>query len=364
MKKYLFILSLFIIFGVAACSDDDPANKAEETQTEEDNAQILDSLRYEMLLQQLCFEEEQLNGTVAYTPRHGYALNSAAPTIYYVGVDSLPQAQKKWQEITSVMRDSMEAQTQTNEISILDLHLTYTEGKNKGEIARIDVDCPLLADVLTSIVFIPMEKWPANAKGSQFLLCSVWKENKTGYYYQCVRKATGNKGILLTFDGGYNQDIFKKYAKYHGGQFFVWKDCARLEAFEELAFCMTIYKSVFLKAQEQMIKNAGGFDKLSDNRRYTLHNHLGTDNGNRFYNGTFDNAYSWSKKWYFWGATYYYIVKIARAKLDPDTHKCSSWTDTYSRNQRPGVCYPSHAIYFGYDYQSDGWTCVFKGVDS
>lgn len=366
MKKYLFILSLFLLFGVAACSDDDLVNETAENWTEKDEAQILDSLRCEMLVQQLCFEEKRADGTVVYTPRYGYALYSAAPTIYYVGVDSLPQAQDKWQDITAVLRDSTEERTLTNEIDVLDLHLTYTEG-NEGELARIDVDCPLLANVLTSIVFIPMGKWPANAKGSQFLLCSVWKENRTGYYYHCVRKATGQKGILLTFDGGFEQDKFHNNANHHGGDFFVWDKCAHLDAFQELAFCMTTYKSVFLKAQEQMIKNAGGYHNLSENRRYILNNGFLYDNGNRFYYGTFDNVYSWynkDEKFLCFTLYTYYVVNIARAKLDYNTHKCSSWTDTYGDNQRPKVYYPSHAIYFDYNYQSDGWTCIFKGVDS
>ncbi len=368
MKKYLFILSLLLFFGVTACSDDETTMDSEEALIEEDNPLIRDTLQYRMLISELCNVEALADGTASYTPRHGYALYSAAPTIYYVGVDSLPQAQDKWQDITAVLRDSTEERTQTNEVNVLDLHLTYTEG-SEGELAHIDVDCPELQNVLTSIVFIPLAQWPNNDTSSPFLLCSVWKENSTGYYYLCVRKANADRGILITFDGGYKQDFFRdsKRVSRYGGEFFLWEDCAHTDAFAHLVFCMKEKQSLFLKSQEAMIKNAGGYYNLSENRRYTLNNGSLNDNGFRFYNGTFDNEYNWSydsSKKLFRKRKYFYSIDVHRTRIEWTNLDRKTWVNHYGDANRPPVYYPSHAIYFDYNFQPTGFTRVFKGADS
>ncbi len=370
MKQTLFILSLFLLFGVVACSDGETTVDSEESLIEEDDSLILDTLQYRMLLCELCYVEDLSNGTTSYTPRHGYALYSATPTIYYVGVDSLPQAQDKWQDITAGLRDSTEERTLTNEVNVLDLHLTYSEGR-EGELARIDVDCPELQNVLTSIVFIPMVQWPNNDTSSPILLCSVWKENSTGYYYLCVRKANADKGILMTFDGGYKMDHFTdpdRVPRYNG-PFFLWEDCARTDDFRQLVFCMKEKQKLFLKAQQKIIDDAGSYENLSENRRYTLNNGSLEDNRFRFHNGTFDHEYTWrgDSKWNWHKLEKekkFYRINVHRTRIEWTNLERKDWVDHYGDAQRPPVYYPSHAIYFDYHFKPTGFTCIFKGVDS
>lgn len=363
MKTNLFILSLLLLFGVAACSDDDLVNETEDTWTEKDEALALDSLRYEMLIQQLCFEEKQANGTVAYTSRHGKALYAAAPTTYYVGVDTFPQARETWQSIISAAQDSISAQTQTNEINVLNLHLTYTESDDEGELARIDVDCPELESVLTSIVFIPMTQWPNNDKGSPFGFLSVWKENKTGYYYLCVRKAFGSQGILLTFDGGWEEDWFRKYDHWQG-QFYLWKNTAGTDVFDALSGCMRWNETKVKQAMESLSKAAGTTNKtyaqlsriyqLSQQKIYSVQWWIS------FFSSTFDNGYTYSH--HIWWAYNCYDVTITRSRFSSNL-TCSHWSSSYTHKETPGRYNPSHAIYFDPDYNNKtGWTCILKGT--
>ncbi len=366
----LLLCAFAAAFTLTACSDDENINESEWKPTnDEEYALIADSLRYNMLISQLCDVEEQPDGTVAYKPCRGKALYAATPTVYYVGIDTLLEAQDTWQCITVAMRDSDSAETQVDEVSLFDLRLTYSEGGDDGELARIDVECPELANVLTSIVFIPMERWAANDKGSPFGFLSVWRKKTVKYgreeyhYYLCVRKAQGDEGVLITFDGDWEADWFKKYDHWQG-QFYLWKNTATGNDFAALSSCMRYNTNAFLKALDAM-KKASYNDGWGGETWRTLtyvYEH-GTDNNknNEPYSQPFDFDYSYGH--HLWWAYNCYDVHIARVGFRTD-HTRYEWTDNYTHKKKPVRGHASHSIHFNPDYNNKtaDWTCIYKGT--
>jgi hypothetical protein len=352
------ICSFMFVFAVTACSDDDTDDKNEEetfNQLEENLA--LDTMRQELLISQLCDEEELLDGRVIYTPRYGEALHVATPTIYYVGIDTILKARAAWQNITSAVRDSASAQTLINEVRVLNTHLSYTEGGSEGEFARIDVECPELANVLTSIVFIPIDRWPSNDQGSPFGFLSVWKDS-TGYYYVCVQKALGCNGILLSFDGEWRKK-FIWYSLFNST--YIWKQSmARGDAFDALANCISYNPTQYNKALEELARVAGTnnntYRKLKEcatsptgkmvcfNNDYTIEGHIFSYRGIMNNSAITDRYYYKTDKWY---------------------KTCMHWSSHFGKGWGGGTVLhtPSRAIYFKPDFNNkEGWTCIFRGT--
>jgi hypothetical protein len=348
-----------VIFTVAACSDDDNHTQNDISDSTERYEKLrLDSLRYELLLRQLCDVENLYNATIAYTPRYGEALHAATPTIYYVGVDTLPQARGTWQCITSAVRDSASATAQINEVSILNMHLSYTEGGAGDELARIDVECPELANVLTSIVFIPAKRWSSNDEDSPFGFLSVWKEDSTGFYYLCVQKAQGCNGILLSFDTKIKDAKIKweteEMYSPKQGNFFLYKNTARGDAFAALANCVNFNSTEYDKAVNKL-RGRGSMTLswlalLSNSWIYSSFSSL------IFANDYLRLEYSSS------GGYYYAVVNYSRLKKQNGRIICDNYQKTFKECETPDHELPSRAIYFKPDFNNEeGWTCIYKG---
>ena len=348
--RSLLVYAFAAVFVLTACSDDDNSTKDEDgtsASIEKSEEEILDSLRYKLLIDQLCDVKELPDGRVSYTSHYGEALHVATPTVYYIGIDTLPQARGTWQSIASAVRDSASTQTQINEVSVLNMHLSYSEGDNENELARIDVECPELADVLTSIVFIPMERWPSNDKGSPFGFLSVWREPRTNYYYLCVSKSQGHKGIMLTFDGGYKEDWFRKY-DYWQGQFFLWYNTAGTDVIEALSDCMCFYRTRFDAAMKKLNEDAPTSKTCS----------ILSDLQRDIYSHEFDHSYTYHH--YMWKFHFCYYVQILRSSLKNDG-TCSYRWPSYKRESTPNRETPSYAIYFNSNYDNREWNCIHKG---
>jgi hypothetical protein len=345
------LLVFATVFVLTACSDDDYSTNNEDgayASIEKSEEQILDTLCYKSLISQLCEVKELPDGRVSYTPHYGEALHVATPTIYYVGIDTLTQARCTWQGVTSAVRDSASAQTRINEVSVLNMHLSYSEGDNENELARIDVDCPELANVLTSIVFIPIDRWPSNDQGSPFGFLSVWQEEKTHYYYLCVRKSVGGEGILLTFDGGYTTDWLSEYPKWQG-RFYLWGNTASTDAIESLSYCMHFTPTKFNAAITKLKEEAPASKTCS----------ILSDLQRDIYSHTFDHSYGYYH--YLWKFYNCYYVSILRSCLQKDG-KCSTWSNSFRRDNTPTRETPSHSIKFNSDYSNKtGWNSIFKG---
>ena len=348
----LLVCALAVIFTVAACSDDDNHTQNDTSDSAEKYEKLsLDSLRYELLIRQLCDVESFYTATTAYTPRYGEALHAATPTIYYVGVDTLPQALATWQSITSAVRDSASATAHINEVSILNMHLSYTEGGSEDEIARIDVECPELANVLTSIVFIPAKRWPSNDKSSPFGFLSVWKEKETGYFYLCVKKAKGGNGILLSFDG----DEWEKEERSSStqGNFFLYKNTARGDAFAALANCINYNSTPYNQALNKLKTFAG-----DTNKTYNMLKLI--SKGEEF---VFGNDYLWLE--YSWsGGVNYYNVLVNYSSFSKQNGQiiCKNYDKKFGEHKTPQHEKPSRAIYFSLRYNNKtGWNCFHKG---
>ncbi len=91
------------------------------------------------------------------------------------------------------------------------------------------------------------------------------------------------------------------------------------------------------------------------------------DNGFRFYNGTFDNEYHWSRderRKFLQKTKKFYSIDVHRTRIEWTTLERKTWVNHYGDANRPPVYYPSHAIYFDYKSKTTGFTRIFKGVDS
>ena len=358
------ICSFAFVFVVTACSDDDADNINEkETFNQSEENLALDTMRQELLISQLCDEEQLLDGKVVYTPRYGEALHVATPTIYYVGIDTITQARDTWQCIASAVRDSASSQAQINEVDVLNMHLSYSEGGNEAELARIDVECPELADVLTCIVFIPMERWPSNDDiGSPFGFLSVWKDKN--YYYLCVKKAQGGDGILLSFDGEWrvnriNFDIQNSKPK----SLVIWEESmAHNSAFKALANCISYYPTRYNKALNELVKVAG-----TNNKTYSKLKALATSDKEVRFNNDYTSKYIKKPLFTYYSGIMNYskIIDIIDPKTGQRKKKFECWSSPFGwgTGERPVLYEPSRAIFFESDYNNkEGWTCIFVGT--
>lgn len=339
------VLSLFVIVG---CSDDN--DSIIENDDDENSAIILNELRTAALIDALCELDTLPNGDVTLRSRLGVVLEETTPTVYYACADSASEAEDAYRGIVSVFQESEDSPVPNNEVQYDDNRITFNEGnKARGEIARINIDVPELKDVLTDIVFISRERWPLNDTASPFNFLSLWKENSTGYYYLCVRKAEGDRGIMITFDGGWGKEWFTKYDHWQG-KFYLWSGTASWEAFECLCRSMknnsTRYSNMLNALKKD--KNRNGKGEMF----FTLFQSL-----SKGHSVTFDRNYTY--KHGLWWAYNCYYVTLYKTTIYHD-HSWGHWSAYYKHKKTPQRNEASHSFYFDAGFDKSGWTCIFK----
>ena len=218
------------------CSDDGEGGLpgTEGGKPEEEEYLGTDSMNYERVKSNLFVTDTLSPGAVKYTPCSGEVLDNAFPDVYSIGVDSVEEALSFF--YTNCVPIGEEGKVVSEDGALVyDLgdygRLVYREGDGRDEVASIDVRLTGVEDV-SRISFIPMSQWPNNAE-SPFSVGDVVVDNNKGWWWICVRACEGGKpGILMTFDGGWNdethrEDDYKFYTKYTG--------CASREAWNGLA---------------------------------------------------------------------------------------------------------------------------------
>ncbi len=351
-KNYFYIVlaAIAFIFTLSCCSkDSDIENQQQQEEDDFEVAQIKEEQKTMGILQGLCDIVEHEDGSIEYQPRIGKALYEITPTVYYAPVDSLEEAENTYYQLLSALNESEEQQTKDKDITQGDIHLTFNTGTS-SEIASIKIDCPRLKNVLTEIIFIPRNKWPENDFASPFLFLSIWRQTSTKHIYVCVRKAEGCKGIMLTFDGGWENDYFKKYDHWQG-EFYLWLKTAQPDAFEALTGAMKFATSKF----ETMFSKLGQYNGKTYKMMNTLYREL-----NKNYSVTFDNSYTYGH--HVWWAYNCYDVTMRKTTVYHD-HTYNTWSIFYTHKQKPQKSTASHAFYFTQDFNNkQGWECLYRGL--
>ena len=333
MKKYMLFFALVSLLTFAVS-----CNKGNNSGVnEEEEAALIDALKAKNLLSSLCRIETLEDGTVKYTPLIGQAIESSKPTTYYTVAETEADARQIFYGIIAVMIDVPDNSFEVNEVKQGDVHLKF-QGKGSGpETAVITVDCPKLKNVLTEIVFLPSASWPTNAGSTPFKLLSVWKYQ--GLKYVCVRTSENGTGIMLTFDGGWGEEWFKKYS-YWQGEFYLWTNTAQAEAFDCWAW------AIYNKGTEymQMLKKMGADKGLWEKALLE--------------SVSFDNNYSYDHGIWWAYACYYVTIKRTSIFAGAVNH----YSNDFEHKQTPTRTNPSSQITFDSNFDTSGWECIYKGV--
>jgi len=331
---------------MVGCSDDDVPSETEDT----DEEQVIFDSKMEALLNALVVENTLEDGG-EYTSRYGIPLYSVTPTVFYVGVDALEEAESVFLDIASVLQDMEDTRVSDYEVQHGDCKLTFRTGMDSGEVARIQVEVPDLKDVLTEIRFIQRAKWPLNDVSSPFGLLSIWQYKNTQRYYLCVRSTREyDQGILLSFDGGW-ENVEVTYRTHWTGSFKLYNNTASREAFE--ALCRQLNQS------PSQIKK--GLDKLMKAKGYDggfLKNILEMKKDASY---MFDNYYTDHTN--LWWAHYSHYTHIYRSEIvntGNGVYRHNDIHDYYKHKNKPERRNPSHEFRFYPNSSRNDWTCIFQ----
>lgn len=255
--NYIFVLLLLMSSAFSLCScNDEESNMNGNTEPSENgdiktgsshmvlpNSVVNEDLK-QILLSNLCYVDTINDSTFKYSHRYGHR-DEADSTLMYLKSNYdgdalsffksiLPAGEEK----NLIVNGSNMTYSIPNEGSI-----TYSyEGSNDVE-ARIYVDFPEIPDI-KEIIYIPKDLWPYNDDSSPFKIGSIWKNVDNNRVYVCVKEFCGDydKGIMMTFDGGWKDD-------YYDG-FNMYTECATKRAWEKLSDLHTSYPSKFNQAVE------------------------------------------------------------------------------------------------------------------
>lgn len=335
-------LVLMTSLSHTACSSDNEDNDQEEDDSKE-LALIRERQDAEMILSSLCKIDSVPECTVTYSPRIGEIIYLITPTISYTIANNVSQARHVYNGIVSFMcTDSLGTAQIPTEVKRGDVHLTFSTSSAEGEIARITVDCPRLKNVLTEIVFVPETAWPDNADvSSPFNFASLWRQKTTGLYYICTKDAKGGNGQMLTFDGGWADDWFRKYDHWQG-EFYLWDCTSTQEALTGLSDCMMYSSSKFKELKDALKnrdKNSGTYKMLEilyDERRCV----------------TFDRNYTYDH--HVWWAFNCYDVTLYKTTFYSD-YSVQHWSAFYTHDNTPQKSTPSHSFSFDRSYKRYDW---------
>lgn len=238
--QYLFekaaLLVVFCCSAIYFTACEDKESIPEGNEDQEEGLIATEKLHLDMIIHALCDVDSLPDGTVTYKPINGAVLDNGRPDVYYIGYESVSQAEDFFYQ-NCVPVDSEENVCKENGELIYRFgeygELKYTPGDGKTELGTITVDIPLVPD-LQKIIFIPSSMWPDNAYYSPFVPGDVLTDRNNKWWI-CVRACvSGYPGILMTFDGGWEttyrgeySNRKRSYTKYTG--------CASREAWNALA---------------------------------------------------------------------------------------------------------------------------------
>ena len=225
-----------ILIGVLLVScvseDDNPVNPNSE---EDVNVEEFEQQLYEIATGNICIAEQTEDKEIIRTPRFGEELR---PGEFYILEETQEKAKDLFREsmLTNIGEEILakyliEHSDGKMEFSIRDFKLTFIPNDDKIELATITIDWPEMPDYKTLHI---VSEWPVMSgnKESPFSYGVIYHHKLTGRDYVCVRKCgQGSKGLLLTFDGGWYEEWFKRYAEE---DFCIPNHCASRDAIDAL----------------------------------------------------------------------------------------------------------------------------------
>ena len=372
-NKISFLLLLSSILFLA-CNKDSNLPSEDSELVKNDTVAMMQRLYRRMLVDYLCDTDTLTEGRICYIPRHGEVLDELTPTVRYIGVDSLKEAQRYFRFCLSLPPTEGEERSEEEYYTVCvdDCSLEFKESNTPDEIARLTIDCPELKDVLTEIVFIPSSLWPSNDsdKSTPFSFGSLWKkrEGDKDWYYICVRECgQGHKGIMLTFDGGWSEDKFSKYMDTYGGisSFTISSNCASAEAINGFVDLIENHPNRF----EHMVQEGFEGEKDSETRllcsniiKRWKNKRLRLDEVIAYGNHQWDTDYVWldnyNKRMYWYVITRPCLNITKPLGITTPSLHCSVLTYGKGEYQTAAIR-PTSSFEFGYDFkieEEDGWT--------
>lgn len=356
-------LGAVVLPFMTACSDDDLV--INEEPDEEAEIVPLSDVLADKLVTTFC-EIDSAGPLEILTPRWGKALEEAFPD-----------------ELSCTMKDEAEAfdffchtladselgkdfLSGTESLMTYDLGyngtVTYSRGRDAGELARISFDMPRLRGTVTTLHILTPEAWPDNSIISPYaigdILCE--KVNDKEYYWLVVREySSAGDGIMMTVDYGWEttarSDKYKSYTSY--------KKCAGKDAWDALSTWWVVdrqdFKNVLAWLQKLEKQRGKRLGYVTDLFTRTISIENGTENQYQ-YGDTWDNKYLWWF-WRVWESRSYYV--ILGKQESPNSTRFKSGNMYFKRNWSPNVPQHrnSHARYFTYDKNnelSDRYTIV------
>ena len=362
MKQTFWFFMMLTALTLAACSsDDDDNNNGTGDDDAVELARIQEQIQANLMMKALC---EYDSTTASYKPSIGEAINAPTPTIYYAIANSVEQARSRYENIVSFLRTEITADSTKvadpdetsdplpTDVTRGDIHVSFAASSADGEVARINVDCPRLANVLTAIVFIPETAWPENDVVNPFNYLSCWREKTTGRIYICVQECKGGKGIMLTLDGGWEEDWFKAYDHWQG-QFYLWKSTASYDAFRGLS-------DAWKYSRDKLNYMNAALQRSYPNT--TTAKYMRNFMGSYAYIWNTDFDYEVSYDHHLWWAYNCWDVTVKRLCFYYKSHGIYTWSSSYTHKEVPARENPSHSFDFDRGYKKDNnvWEAIYK----
>ena len=345
----LTLLTMVMSLTTVGCSNDE-IFEASTTSTPQEElglsdaelAQLEETTAANMMLKALC-DIDSTSGKTTYTPHVGKVLYSATPTVRYMVADSKEEAEREYTNIVLALLKDGNTQPE-HDVKKGDVHLTFVNGVNAEETARIIVDCPRLKDVLTTIIFLPRAVWPENATQATtpFTLLSVWKYLPTNALYICVREPYGCDGIMLSLS---NYNLEQRKFSVGFNDFSLYTNCASVTAFDCLADLMKYREKSF----DTMVKSVKEKVNANDQTLMMLDKIWNTKT-----KVTFDLDFD---------ATVLFgnlaSLKISRVSFQNKEYK--KWTDSYTFKTCPKND-ASHSMTFALNYKRNDseWEKIYQ----
>ena len=224
-----------LAFAVASCSDDDGGGQpggsgnGDSVEVTGEDVSVPDSVMNKMLAQELladlCEVDTVNDSTFTYSHRYGQR-DEADPSVMYMKADNDSTALSFFECLVPLgEQDKVMTVGNTTTYTIPGQGSITYEYEGNGDVsARIHIDFPQIPDI-KELVFIPAGVWPYNAV-TPFRVGQMWQNGSRKYV--CIKEYCGDndKGILMTFDGGWSDDWFDGYN--------VHKDCASEWAWKKM----------------------------------------------------------------------------------------------------------------------------------
>lgn len=344
--SFKHVLTAYTLIAlICSCSNDNEPVIPEDNSSVNEEA-IKDSLAYQTLLTNLCTVDTLEDGSLKYTLINGEVLYPQEPETYYIGVDSVEEAENMIKSTIIPIGQSPVETINGFTYDLLDASLSFQRIGSDFELASLDINIKELPDY-KQIKFVDKEMWPDNGDtnaSSPFTAYSVWKNNKTGYYYLCVRPAGyGAQGILLTFDGGWSVDPFRKYTHWQGN-FDLYMNCGSSEAWNAVKDMQLYYP----KKMSDIIKHLELYKSYT--KLYNFMNAAYDQKGQTYVYNVGTHTY----KHHLWWAyncydvtTYWYNLNTKNLGQSYYTHKSTP------QNNIPNSC-----IYFSMNYNRTEWSRI------